>query len=98
MVRNHTRPRIPNLARGILGLHLAWGLFLWLGYPWLGESAAIARPLLIASWFGTTAMLMVFGLVVASAGWRANETRYLAVLLVFDVAAVAVVIELLRVG
>jgi len=89
---------IPPLGRWTLGLHLAWGLFLLLGFAWLGEGAAAAKPLLVASWFGTTAMFLVFGLVVAAEGWRPRETRYLAVLLMFDLAQVAIVGEVLRVG
>jgi hypothetical protein len=89
---------IPATGRAILGLHAAWGLFLWLGYDWLGDGADVARPLLIACWFGTTAMFLVFGLLVASAGWRRNETALLAVLLVFDAAAIALVVEMIRAG
>ena len=90
--------RVPATARVIVALHIAWGLFLWLGYPWLGQDVQGARPLFIACWFGTTAMFLVFGLVVAAAGWRRNETAYLSALLVFDAAAIAVVVELLRAG
>ena len=31
---------IPPLGRWTLGLHLAWGLFLLLGFAWLVEGAA----------------------------------------------------------
>ena len=87
---------IPPLGRAILAAHALWGAFLMLGYRWLGEGAQVAWPLLVASWFGTTAMLLVFGLVVAAQGWRPHETRYLAVLLIFDAASIAIVVELLR--
>jgi hypothetical protein len=89
---------IPPVGRRILGAHATWGLFLWLGYPFLGESAQIARPALIMGWFGTSTMFMIFGLVVASAGWLERETRYLAALLIFDLAALAVSVELVRTG
>jgi len=89
---------IPPLGRWTLGLHLAWGLFLWLAYPSFGATAAVARPVLVASWFGTTTMFLVFGLMVASERWRRRETQYLTTLLVFDAAALAIVIELIRVG
>ncbi len=78
---------IPLTARLILGLHLAWGLFLLFGYSALGDAARGAQPLFVAAWFGTTAMFLVFGLVVATEGWRPNEVRYLACLLTFDLAA-----------
>lgn len=87
---------IPVLGRWTLGLHTAWGAFLVLGYSWLGEAAEVARPLVVTAWFGTTAMFLVFGLVVASGGWRTNETRSLALLLIFDLTAAAILVELLR--
>lgn len=89
---------IPPLGRAILAAHALWGAVLLLAYHLLGDAAQVARPLLVAVWFGTTAMLLVFGMVVASAGWRRNETRYLGVLLVFDLASIAIVVELLRVA
>ncbi len=89
---------IPPLGRAVLGLHLLWGLFLWLGYPWLGDAVAVAKPVIVTAWFGTTTMFFVFGLVVAAEGWRPRETRYLASLLLFDLAAAAVLAELLRLG
>jgi hypothetical protein len=87
---------IPALGRWTLGLHAVWGAFLLFGYAWLGEAVEVARPLVITAWFGTTAMFLVFGLLVASGGWRANETRYLVVLLIFDLAPAAILLELLR--
>lgn len=87
---------IPGLGRAIIAAHLLWGAFLLLGYRWVGEAAQVARPLLVAVWFGTTAMLLIFGMVVAAAGWRRRETQYLAVLLIFDVASMAIMVELLR--
>jgi len=89
---------IPTVGRWTLGLHLLWGVIVILGLPLLGESVSVARPVLVASWFGTSTMLMVFGLVVASGGWRRNETWYLTVLLTFDAAAAVIVVELLRIG
>lgn len=89
---------VPATAWWVFGLHLAWGLFAWLAYPHLGAAAASAQPLLVASWFGTSMMLMIFGLVVASGGWRPRETRYLGVLLVFDAAAIIIAVEQVRLG
>ena len=62
----------------------------------LGEAVAVARPVVVAAWFGTTIMFLIFGLLVASGGWRPNETRYLTVLLIFDLAPAAILVELLR--
>ena len=87
---------VPTVALGIAAAHLAWGVFLLFGYAWLGADAVQVKPLFVASWFGTTAMFMVFGLVVASAGWRRNETWYLSSLLIFDLAALVLLIEVLR--
>jgi len=89
---------VPAPAVGIAAAHLAWGLFLFFGYAWLGAEAEQVKPLFVAAWFGTTAMLMVFGLVVASEGWRRNETWYLSSLLIFDLAALVLLIEVLRVS
>ena len=87
---------IPPLGRWTLGLHIGWGAFVIWGYAWLGEAVEVARPVVIAAWFGTTIMFLIFGLLVASGGWRPNETRYLTVLLIFDLAPAAILVELLR--
>jgi hypothetical protein len=89
---------VPAIARWVIGLHLAWGLFAWLAYPKFGDAAAAAQPVLVAAWFGTSMMLMVFGLVVASGGWRPRETLYLALLLIFDLGPIIIAAEQVRIG
>lgn len=89
---------VPPLGRWTIGLHLAWGAFVIWGFDWLGESVAVAQPVIVAIWFGTSLLFLVYGLVVASGGWRRRETRYLAFLLVFDLAPAVMVAELARVA
>lgn len=86
-----TRP--PPLAAVILGLHLAWGAVVLL-LPRLGGGAAGAAPFLTTMWAGTTAMLLVAGMAVGSAGWQPRETAALGGLLLFDVMAGLLVVRL----
>ena len=58
--------QIPPLGRWTLGAHFAWGAFVVWGYSWLGEAVAVARPVIVTAWFGTTAMFLIFGLAPAA--------------------------------
>ena len=85
------------MAADILGLHLAWGAVVLL-LPRLGGDLAGAAPLLAALWFGTSAMLLVGGLVVRSTGWQPRQSAGLSALLLFDVAGALLVLRLALAG
>lgn len=85
--------RIPPVAAVILGLHLAWGAVVLL-LPRLDGDVAAAAPFLAALWFGTSAMLLVGGLVVGSTGWQHRQSAALAALLLFNVAGALLVLRL----
>ena len=88
---DHSEQEAPALVAYIAWAHLAYGLLV-LSLPWWNEDGAVIQPLLLMSWAGTTAGMLLLAWGVRGEGWPPKGVWWLASLLVFDAAGLGLLL------